>query len=188
MKHDPFTCLPTDASRTIKMRQSNLLFRQDETTSGLYRVTSGSVTLKRTSVDGHSLTLHRAVSGDYFAEASIFSDTYHCDAVCTKAGSVVKITKTAVIATMRSNPDFSEGFTRLLAAQVQQYRTHIELLAIRSAKERVLVAFQAGYRASTIPELASRINLTHEACYRALRALCDDGRMTHIGRGQYDLS
>jgi DNA-binding Lrp family transcriptional regulator len=39
-----------------------------------------------------------------------------------------------------------------------------------------------------VTELATRINLSHEACYRALRGLCDDGRMTRVGRGKYTLS
>ena len=89
---------------------------------------------------------------------------------------------------MQSNPAFSEGFTRLLAVQVQQYRAHIELLAIPSAKERILAAVQAGYLDATVTELATRINLSHEACYRALRELCDDGRVVQTGRGQYSLA
>jgi CRP-like cAMP-binding protein len=187
MHFDPFSYLPPDASHTIDTRQGDVLFRQDQATSGLYRVLVGCVTLRRTSLGGEALTLHRAVSGEYFAEASIFSNTYHCDAICTEAGSVLKIAKDAVSATMLSKPEFSEGFTRLLAVQVQHYRAHIELLAIRSAKERVLAAFRAGYLATTIPEFASRINLTHEACYRALRVLCENGLMRRIGRGRYAL-
>jgi hypothetical protein len=89
---------------------------------------------------------------------------------------------------MQSNPVFSEGFTKLLAVQVQQYRAHIELLAIPSAKERMLAAVYAGYFDTTVTELATRINLSHEACYRALRGLCDDGRMIRVGRGEYELS
>lgn len=89
---------------------------------------------------------------------------------------------------MQSNPAFSKGFTSLLAIQVQHYRAHIELLAIPSAKERILAAVHAGYFDATVTELATRINLSHEACYRALRGLCDDGRMVQAGRGKYALT
>jgi CRP-like cAMP-binding protein len=187
MHIDPFSQLPESASQTIEMQQGDLLFRQGQPTSGLYKVISGCVTLGRASLDGDALTLHRAISGGFFAEASIFSPIYHCDAFCTGRGTVVKIAKDAVIAKMHSSPEFSASFTRLLALQVQQYRRHIELLAIRSAKERVLTAVKAGYLATTIPEFASRINLTHEACYRALRSLCDEGHMIRVGRGRYSL-
>ena len=100
----------------------------------------------------------------------------------------MKIAKADVVETMQSNSAFSEGFTRLLAVQVQKYRAHIELLAIPSAKERMLAAVQAGYFDGTVIELATRINLSHEACYRALRGLCDDGRMVQAGRGKYALT
>ena len=188
MLSDPFSHLPPTACRTIDTQKGDVLFRQDQTTSGLYLVVSGYVTLQRTGLGGDILTLHRAASGGLFAEASVFSATYHCDAICTEAGRVVKIAKADVLATMQSSPAFSEGFTRLLAVQVQQYRAHIELLAIQSAKERILVAVQAGYFDATVTELATRINLSHEACYRALRGLCNDGHMVRVGRGKYTLS
>ncbi len=187
MKTDPFSHLAARARRTIAMQKGDVLFRQNHPTSGLYRVVSGSVTLQRAGMSGETLTLHRAVAGGFFAEASVFSETYHCDAICTDAGSVVKIAKTDILSTMQSDPVFAVGFTGLLARQVQNYRAHIELLAIPSAKERILAAVQAGYLDAPVKELATRINLTHEACYRGLRALCDDGRMMRVGRGAYRL-
>ena len=184
---DPFSLLPPNACRSIDMEDGDILFRQDQPTSGLYRVVTGCVTLQRSSLNGDKLTLHRAIADGLFAEASIFSDKYHCDAVGTVPGRVLKISKADVISTMRTNPVFSEGFTRLLAVQVQRYRAHIEMLAIGSAKERVIAAVQAGYFDATVTELATRINLTHESCYRAFKDLCEDGRMIRTGRGQYEL-
>jgi CRP-like cAMP-binding protein len=187
MYDNPFANLPPSACRTIEMQQGDVVFRQNQPTSGLYRVASGCVTLRRTTRDGDTLTLHRAVSGGYFAEASVFSDVYHCDAICTDDGHVIKIAKSNLIDMMQSDPAFTTSFTRLLAQQVQSYRAHIEVLAIRSAPERVLAAVRAGYLEGAVTEFASRINLSHEACYRALRTLCDDGRMVQAGRGRYRL-
>lgn len=151
----------------------------------MFRVISGCVTLRRTTIAGDMLTLHKATAGGYFAEASIFSRTYHCEAICTAAGKVQKFGKREITALMRSSPEFSAAFSQLLATQVQQYRTHIELLAIRSANGRVMAAIKAGYLETTISEFASRINLSHEACYRALRLLCKDGCLKQVGRGKY---
>lgn len=185
MIDDPFSMLPNTAFRTITMQPADVLFRQHEATSGLYRVISGCVTLQRIGLSGDTLTLHRATAGGCFAEASIFSKTYHCDAICTQAGTALKVSKASIIEMMRANSSFSEGFTKLLAIQVQQYRGHLELLAIRSANERVLAAMQAGYLQGTVSEFASRINLTQEACFRALRVLCLENRIKQTGRGQY---
>jgi CRP-like cAMP-binding protein len=188
MYDDLFAALPPNACRTFRMQQGDVLFRQNQSTSGLYCVVSGCITMRRTTLGGDTLILHRAVSGGYFAEASIFSDVYHCDAVCTHAGQVMKIAKDAMIAMMQSDPTFSAKFTKMLAQQVQSYRALIEVLGIRSAPERVLAAVRAGYLDGAVTEFASRINLSHEACYRALRTLCDDGRMVQTGRGHYSLS
>lgn len=181
MSNDPFSYLPARARCIQRMIKGDVLFRQNEPASGIYRVVSGCVTLQRTGPDGNVMTLHRAIAGGLFAEASVFSAVYHCDALCSESGSVIKIAKSDIFAAMKPTPDFSEGFTRLLAIQVQHYRAHIELLAIASAKDRVMAAVQAGYFDATVTELATRITLTHEACYRALRALCDDGRRSEQG-------
>ncbi len=185
MLNDPFSTLPATACRDIAMIKGDVLFRQNQPTSGIFRVLAGCVTLQRTGISGEVLTLHRATTGGLFAEASVFSDTYHCDAICTEAGQVTKIAKHDIVAMMRTDPTFAEGFTRLLAVQVQKYRAHIELLAIPTAAARVFAAMQAGYFDGTVTELASRISLSHEACYRAMRSLCDDGYVRKIGRGQY---
>ncbi len=187
MVFDPFTLLQPTARRTITLQKSERLFGQGELASGLYQVLSGSITLQRMSIDGEVSVLHRAAAGGYFAEASIFSDVYHCDAICSGAGRFLKIGKAEITGAMKTNPAFCESFMKLLAVQVQSYRSLIEILAIRSAKERVLTAFRAGYFEGTIIEFANRINLTHEACYRALRTLVEDGKLRRVGQGQYQL-
>jgi len=180
--------LPVKAHRTVSIAKGDVLFRQGQQTSGMYSVVQGCVTLQRVGLSGDTLTLHKAVAGGTFAEASIFSDVYHCDAICTQAGEVLKIDKTEVTRLMEINTTFRNAFTKHLAVQVQHYRAHIELLAIHSAKHRVFAAVQGGYFDGTVTALASRINLTPEACYRALRTLCVEGLLVQTGRGQYELS
>ena len=93
------------------------------------------------------------------SEASVFSAIYHCDAIYTEAGNFIKIAKADVVATMQSNSAFPEGFTSLFTVQVQQYRAHIGLLAIPSAREHILAAAQADYFDATVTELGTRIKL-----------------------------
>lgn len=187
MQIDPFSLLPANARRAFDMQKGDVLFRQNQAASGMYRVVSGSAALQRAGLGGDTLTLHRAVAGGLFGEASIFSASYHCDAICTKAGSAVKFAKADILSSLRSDPVFAESFARLLAVQVQRYRAHIEMLAIPCAKARILAAAKAGYFDASVTELASRINLSREACYRALRKLCGDGKMIKVGRGKYAL-
>jgi CRP-like cAMP-binding protein len=187
MLHDPFSNLPNMAFRLIPTSPGDVLFRQAEPTTGLYRVQRGCVNLRRITMAGDTLTLHRATAGDLFAEASVFSDQYHCDAICTESGAVEHISKVAVLDQLSKNRDFALAFTALLARQVQNYRFLLEITAIKSAEDRVLAAISAGYLDGAITEFATRIHLTQEACYRALRFLCNQGRLSQIGRGQYQL-
>lgn len=175
------------AFRLIPTSPGDVLFRQAEPTTGLYRVQRGCVNLRRITMAGDTLTLHRATAGDLFAEASVFSDQYHCDAICTESGAVEHISKVAVLDQLSKNRDFALAFTALLARQVQNYRFLLEITAIKSAEDRVLAAISAGYLDGAITEFATRIHLTQEACYRALRVLCNQGRLSQIGRGQYQL-
>lgn len=182
-----FESLPDTAIRVLPMSAGDVLFRQAEPTTGLFRVRLGCITLRRTTAAGDTLTLHRATAKELFAEASVFSDAYHCDAICTAEGEVQHICKFATLDQLAKNQAFALAFSALLARQVQSYRLLLEITAIRSAKERVLAAVSAGYLESAVTEFATRIHLTHEACYRALRALCDDGRLIKTGRGTYRL-
>jgi CRP-like cAMP-binding protein len=177
--------LPDTAVTVTKIGQNGLLFRQGETTRGFYKVSVGAVILQRRSEAGGTLILHRALAGDFIAEASIFSDVYHCDALCISDTQCIRYDRRAVLSLMRSDPNFTMRFANHLATQVQQYRAHAEILSVRSAKERVIAALYAGYHQGTVTELAGQINLTHEACYRALAALSKEKRVRRVGRGQY---
>ncbi len=185
MLDDLLKSLPDTAVTVTEIRQSDLLFRQGEMTRGFYKVGSGSIILQRTTEAGGTLVLHRASAGDFIAEASIFSNMYHCDALCISDTQCIRYDRCAVLSLMRSDPDFTMRFAQHLAAQVQHYRSHAEILAVRSAKERVLVALHAGYHQGTVTELAGQINLTHEACYRAFAELCKEKRLRRVGRGKY---
>ncbi|WP_299962359.1 Crp/Fnr family transcriptional regulator [uncultured Roseobacter sp.] len=187
MLEELLTALPKSALKTIATKRGDALFRQGQRTHGFFRVVSGGVVLQRMTETG-VLVIHRAAEGDYFAEASIFSDAYHCDAVCLSDSTVVCHDRGITLELMRAGSDFSMQLSQHLANQVQQYRAHSEILAIRSAKHRVLAAVQAGYHQGTVTELAGRINLTHEACYRALTELCGEDTLQRVGRGKYVLS
>ncbi len=188
MLDELLTALPESALKTVAAKRGETLFRQGQRTRGLFRVISGGVTLQRMSETGDILVIHRATEGDYFAEASIFSNTYHCDAVCMSDSKITCYKRGTILDLMRAGSGFSMQFSKHLATQVQQYRAHSEILAIRSAKHRVLAAVQAGYHQGAVTELAGRINLTHEACYRALTDLCGEGKLQRVGRGRYVLS
>ena len=183
----PLDMLPSHAIRRSTHAKDDMVFRQGELTRGLFFVQSGQINLRRFTEAGHVITVHRATQGTLFAEASLFSDQYHCDAQCITTSVVVNIDKRTILKRMSDDSVFSQEFYECLASQLQTYRQTMEILAIKSAKERTLAAVAAGYLTGSIIELSSQIGLTHEACYRALRSQTNDGVLVQAGRGEYAL-
>jgi len=57
------------------------LFHQGNAVENIYVVRRGRIKLIRNTVDGNPVVLQLAMAGDIIAEASLFSDEYHCSAV-----------------------------------------------------------------------------------------------------------
>jgi CRP-like cAMP-binding protein len=136
------------------------------------------------------IPLHRARAGEFFAEASLFADAYHCDGEVMARSEIAVFEKAAVLNLMATDGPFAQAFCKHLAGQVQRLRSGIELRAIRSAPQRVMAALSFklpdGARemelSGTWKDFALDIGLTHEALYRALKSLQDAGRLHRSGR------
>jgi len=163
-----------------------LLFRQGDPAVAIYKVESGRLRLIRRTVDDHLVILHTARRGEFFAEASLFADAYHCDAVAAVPSSVRVYPKQNAMNAMRKDPALAEAFTARLARQLQELRARMELRNIRSARDRVLqyLRLRAGVQGRSIPvegqlqDIAAEIGMTREALYRTLAALETEGRLT----------
>jgi CRP-like cAMP-binding protein len=116
----------------------DLLFRQGDPAAAIYKVESGRLRLIRRTVDDHLVILHTARRGEFFAEASLFAEAYHCDAVAAAQSSVRVYPKATVMEAMRTDPALAEAFMARLAHQLQELRARMELRNIRSARDRVL--------------------------------------------------
>ena len=181
----PFDQLTAEAVTWIDCVRGAAVFRQDDAARGMFWVARGRIDLVRFTEAGTEVVLHRAGAGQTFAEASLFSPRYHCNAVAAAPSRVAAIDKSALIVKMRSDPEFALALMAQMAGQVQGYRRRLELLAIRSAEDRVLAALSDNARYGTVLAFAARIGLTHEATYRALSRLTKDGRIEKLGRGRY---
>lgn len=184
---DPFHVVPDDARRGLHVAKGGVAFRQGERTRGLFFVVDGVVELRRVTEAGDVVVLHRAATGETFAEASLFSETYHCDAVAIEATDLVELDRAHILRAIRSDVDFAMALSRRFATQIQAYRRKLELLAIRSAEGRVHAALADGMLTADIKSLAAEIGLTHEAVYRALASLVKQGRVKKRGHGRYDV-
>ncbi|MGZ2260156.1 Crp/Fnr family transcriptional regulator [Roseobacter sp. A03A-229] len=187
MLPEPYDLLPTTALWPQTVAVGDVLYRQGTRTRGLYVLKSGRVHLERVGPNGERLIIHRAAPGTSFAEASVFSERYHCDAIVMGAGELVRIDKSAVLAAF-GNPDFARAYGRQAAQQVQAHRQIMEIVGIRRAEDRVMAGIVAGLLDGTVVDFAARLQLTQEATYRALRALVEAGRVINPSRGTYRLA
>ncbi|OAN79196.1 hypothetical protein A8B78_12885 [Jannaschia sp. EhC01] len=186
MLPEPFHLLPTQHIQRLDIVLGDILFREGEPTNGLHICVSAVVHLVRSGPGGEPITIHRSTAGQPFAEASVFTEHFHCDALIKASGQVLRVPKAVVLEGFK-RPEFATAYNRLMSRQVQQHRQLLEIISIKSAKERVYAAMVAGLMQGTIIDLASRIALTHEATYRALRCLEREGRIINPGRGRYEL-
>jgi CRP-like cAMP-binding protein len=181
--------LPDQVRRLSKVRvleAGEVLFRQGDRANAIFEVNHGRMRLIRHTIDNRPITLHTARAGELFAEAALFADRYHCDAVAASAARVHVHSKRALLAAFRSDTALGERFMATLAHQIHALRSRLEGRNIRSARERVLnhLVLTADADSHTVTldgtlmDLAGEIGLSHEVLYRTLAALEADGLIT----------
>lgn len=177
----------TPALKTLASGQA--LFRQGARTSGIFRLSTGSIRMQRCTSGGTVVTMHTARPGELFAEASLFSPRYHCDAIAQTESRVLIYARAQVLRAFNENPSALITFSAGLAQRLQSLRQLMEIRQVRSADERVLQYLQShcdvhgGWSApGTLKQWAEELALTHEALYRTLARLQRSGllvRDTH---------
>lgn len=162
-----------------RLTAGETLFAAGDETRGFFRVREGLVRLVRFGVDGRETVLFTAGPGDRFAEASLFAERYHCDAIAVSDAVVACFPKSACLARLSNDASARLDLTADLARQVMTLRARMTLRDIRSARERVLafLVAEAGEDGRTVAfdgslrDIAVAIGLTPEAFYRTLAQL-----------------
>ena len=168
--------------KTLKRRslaKNEVLFRQGDKVTAIYFIEAGQLRLERRTFDGRTLIVGTTPANKYFVEAALFSEVFHCDAVATEASRVCIYPKTAVLKALRTDPDAALSFLALIAQQVIELRQTIEIMKVRSAKERVMLYLDFHAKPDTrsvalpphLQDIASELGLTRESFYRTLASL-----------------
>ena len=148
------------------------LFRQGDAVQRLYVVRAGEVHLVRYQPGGSALTLQRAGGASVLAEASLFSEHYHCDGVARGTAEVSAVERSRVLAAFASDPGFAEAWCRHFGREVQAARLRAEILTLRTVSER-LDAWLGSNGGRMPPKgdwksVAAEIGTSPEALYREL--------------------
>ncbi len=109
-----------------RLKAGQALFRLGDRTRGLHQVMHGRVRLVRVDQAGREAVLHVAAAGDTIAEASLFSPTYHCDAIAASDAVVRAYPKAVILAALERDPKIARAFMAMLARQIMSLRTRLE--------------------------------------------------------------
>ena len=171
-----------------RLRAGQTVFHAGAKSAGFYEVVTGTVRLIRVDPGGREAVLQAAFAGDTLAEASLFSPTYHCDAIATTDAVVRLYPKGAMLAELQRDPKVAKAFAAMLARQVMALRTRLERRNIHSARDRIRHFLTVNVGADgrtvaltgTLKELAAELGLTHEALYRTLGRMEADGEIKRL--------
>jgi len=159
------------------------LFRQGDRAAAIFQVESGCLRLERYTKGGSKIILHTARAGDMLAEAALFSDRYHCNAVALKNSRVHVFRKAAILETLKPGSP-AHALVAVMARQLRRARQRIELRNTRSATERIMLFLELQSDShgkfaldGTLQDIAAEIGLTREALYRGLAALEREDRI-----------
>jgi CRP-like cAMP-binding protein len=176
---------PAAKKHLRQLAAGDALFRQGDPAVAIFRLESGQVRLLRHTEDGSSVVMHVARPGETFAEAALFADAYHCDAIAQVASRVLVIRKRELLQNVRRDASVVLDLARVMAGQVRDLRARLEIRNIRAADQRLLAWLRLKARGNppsveldrTWTQVAEEIGLTREATYRALSAMRRAGRI-----------
>jgi CRP-like cAMP-binding protein len=171
------------------LARNEVLFRQGDKVTAIYFIEAGRLRLERRTFDGRLLILGITPAGQFFVEAALFADIFHCDAVASEPSRVRVYPKQAVLKALRTGPEDAMSFLAVMANQVIELRQRLELMKVRSAKERVMLYLdfnaepdrRAVNLRSQLQDIASELGLTREAFYRTLASLEREGSIERAG-------
>ena len=171
MSSEIFDLLRSSRGARHTLGPGEYLFHLGEPVRSLYLVLEGEAHLVRFNENGSSVILQRTGPGGLIAEASLFANTYHCDAVAREATTVQSIPRSELRKRLRGEPAFAEAFMAHLAHEVQNTRFRAEVLSLKTIEAR-LTAWESWY--GELPpkgewrSLAQQIGVSPEALYREL--------------------
>ncbi len=158
------------------------LFRLGDPLQGVFCVIAGEVRLVRRARNGAEIVLQRS-RGGFFAEASLGTKEYHCDAVTAEPGGVLRFPARAFRAALDQDVRFRGAWMDHLAREVRKLRAQCERLSLKSAAQRIVhyIDSEGTDGVAILTESrkawAAELGLTHEALYRTLRRLQADGTL-----------
>jgi CRP-like cAMP-binding protein len=180
--------LPVDLREACSQhthQRGDLLFVQRKKPTRMFYVSTGEAVLQRTSAQGDCYVVQRVRHG-FVAEASIEASAYHCDALITDTGEHFSIPIDLLRKALVDDAAFAMRWIGTLNQELKRLRAQCERLALKSVRARLLHLIETegknGRLAlnTSVKSLASELAVTHEALYRAITELENQGILRRV--------
>ena len=169
---DLFSVLLPPADREAVLQTGTPLFHRGDTVDRLYLIRNGCVRLLRIDEDGVPAVMQKAGAGEVLAEGSIFSETYHCNAVALTDTQACWVNMRTLNQSLATQPHLMEAVARHLAHEVQRTRARVEILSRKTVRDRLSAWLAINGRElpkrGALKTAAEDIGVSPEAFYREL--------------------
>lgn len=167
-------------AKPLSVRKGMILFAPGDESRGFYAVSSGAMRLYRVSPAGKEVTLAIADACSTFAEASVFSDIYHCYSQALRDTTLSFFAKDEFLKILQSDALFACAWIQFLSLQVLSLRRRIEDLSVKPPIARIagyilLLSELQDNEPVMLPahrkSIATLLGMTHETFYRTAKEL-----------------
>jgi CRP/FNR family transcriptional regulator, dissimilatory nitrate respiration regulator len=151
--------------------KNETLFFTGGSVQSMYFVSQGQVDLVRHTQSGTRILLFWAGEGKVLAEASAYSETYHCDGTASEPSQVLAIPVTTFRARLDQDTRLASLWAAQLARGLQAARMNSAIKTMRTVDERLDAWLDDGRAIPNKGEwqlLAQALGVTREALYRAM--------------------
>jgi len=165
--------------------KGEFLFHLGDAIENVYVVQLGRIKLIRNTEDGNPVVLQLAMAGDIIAEASLFSDTYHCSAIVDSPSVELScFDRHGLLSALKESPAAAIEVMELFAHRIRKLRALLEIRNIRSARQRMYAYFQLESNGKnevplkwSFKDMAYQLGLAHETFYRELKRLEEEEKI-----------
>jgi CRP-like cAMP-binding protein len=169
-------------SQRLELATGGRLFTLGAPVTQLFWLCRGELQAVRATPAGQESVIMRGRAGEFFAEATLYTPHYTCEAVARKPCVVLAIPIEPLRSTLGTDAKFSEQFLRSTVMSLRRQCSRLERLRLRSASERIqhyliCEATVDGCCQLDMPlsEWAVELGLEPETLYRTLRVLEENG-------------
>nr|WP_245262548.1 Crp/Fnr family transcriptional regulator [Ensifer sp. BR816] len=172
MSESTIDCLRPKAVASKTFERGRHLFHRNDPVRAMFLVTAGCVHLVRYQADGSAAVLQRSGAASVLAEASVFSERYHCDAVATTTTRALLVPIAEIRHLLDHDPAFAREWTIHLSRELQSARKRAEIAALRTVSDRLNAWIT--WNDGRVPAkghwrgLAEEIGVSPEALYREM--------------------